>query len=189
MRNVIALIVVAAVGFFGFRMYHDKTAQEPIQQAEIAAKQAAAKADAVAKHAAAQALAAATQAAEQAHQAASDPAQQLSSLEAGSINAATEITNLIQQATAALSSITDQVSAEVALPSLDALKDKVTGVGAQIEQLSAEGKKLLASVVSTALPSLKELAARASSIQGVDAIKPSIDAMLAKLEAWANAQG
>ena len=78
---------------------------------------------------------------------------------------------------------------QAALPSLDELKDKVDGLAAQVDQLPAEGKKLLAGVVSTALPPLKELAAKASSIQGADTVKPSIDVMLAKLEAWANAQG
>ena len=84
-------------------------------------------------------------------------------------------------------SITDRASAQAALPGLDRLKDRA-GVAVQVEQLPAEGKKLLASVVNTALPPLKELAAKAGSIQGADAIKPSIDAMLAKLEAWANEQ-
>ena len=141
-----------------------------------------------------EATAAATQAAEkpstkrQAQQAASDEARQLASLEVGGIDVGAEIKNMVQQATAALGSITDRASAEAALPSLDALKDKGSGVAAQVEQLSAEGKKLLASVVNTALPPLKELAAKAGSIQGADAIKPSIDAMLAKLEAWANEQ-
>jgi hypothetical protein len=42
-------------------------------------------------------------------------------------------------------------------------------------------------VVATALPPLKELAAKAGTVQGAEAIKPALDAVIAKLEAWANA--
>ena len=45
-------------------------------------------------------------------------------------------------------------------PSLDELKGKVEGMTAQVDQLPAEGKKMLAGLVSTALPSLKELVAK-----------------------------
>ena len=94
---------------------------------------------------------------------------------------------MIEKATASLGSITDQASAQAALPSLEELKGKVDGVAAQVDQLPAEGKKLLAALVSAALPPLKELAAKAGSIQGAEAVKPAVDGILAKLEAWANA--
>ena len=51
--------------------------------------------------------------------------------------------------------------------------------------MPAEGKKLLATLVSAALPPLKELAAKAGTIQGADGIKPVVDDILTKLEAWA----
>ncbi len=175
MRILIALVVVALIGFFGSRIYQDKVAQEQVQQA--------------AQLSAHQAEIAAKQAEVAAKQAASDSARQLASLEVGGIDVGAEIKSMVQQAMAALGSITDRASAEAALSSLDTLKDKGAGVAAQVEQLPAAGRKLLASVVSTAMPPLKEWAAKAGSIQGADAIKPSIDAMLTKLAAWANAQG
>ena len=70
---------------------------------------------------------------------------------------------------------------------MDELKGKVDGLAAQVDQLPAEGKKLLAGMVSAALPPLKELAAKASSIQGGETIKPALDAVITKLEGWANA--
>ena len=45
-------------------------------------------------------------------------------------------------------------------PSLDEAKGKVEGMTAQVEQLPVEGKKVLAGMVSAALPPLKELVAK-----------------------------
>ena len=98
-----------------------------------------------------------------------------------------QLKGLIDSATTTLGKVTDQASAQAALPSMDELKGKVDGLAAQVDQLPAEGKKLLAGMVSAALPPLKELAAKASSIQGGETIKPALDAVIAKLESWANA--
>lgn len=199
MRILIAAVVVAVIAFFGFRMYQDKAAQEAIQQA---AQQAAQQAETAAKAAAQQAEAAAKQAAETAKQAASqaqqaagaaveaagDAANQMAALTVGGVDVGAEIKAMVEKTTTTLGGITDQASAQAALPSLDELKGKVDSIAAQVDQLPAEGKKVLAGVVSTALPPLKELAAKSSSIQGADTIKPTVDAILAKLEAWANAQ-
>lgn len=200
MRILIAAVVVAVIAFFGFRMYQDKAAQEAIQQA---AQQAAQQAETAAKAAAQQAEAAAKQAAETAKQAASqaqqaagaaveaagDAANQVAALTVGGVDVGAEIKAMVEKTTATLGGITDQASAQAAVPSLDELKAKVDSIAAQVDQLPAEGKEVLAGVVSTALPPLKELAAKSSSIQGADTIKPTVDAILAKLEAWANAQG
>lgn len=200
MRILIAAVVVAVIAFFGFRMYQDKAAQEAIQQA---AQQAAQQAETAAKAAAQQAEAAAKQAAETAKQAASqaqqaagaaveaagDAANQMAALTVGGVDVGAEIKAMVEKTTTTLGGITDQASAQAALPSLDELKGKVDSIAAQVDQLPAEGKKVLAGVVSAALPPLKELAAKSSSIQGADSIKPTVDAILTKLETWANAQG
>ena len=187
MRILIGLVVLAVVGFFGYRMYQDKATQDAVQQA---AQQATQQAEAAAKQAADAAAAAADQAkqaAGQAVQAAGDAAQQAASLVVGGVDVGAQLTGLIESATTTLDKVTDQASAQAALPSLDELKGKVDGLTAQVDQLPAEGRKLLASMVGTALPPLKELVARAGSIQGAEAIKPALDAVIAKLEGWANA--
>ena len=52
-------------------------------------------------------------------------------------------------------------------------------------ELPAEGRKMLASAVSSALPALK---ACADKLAGYSPdIKPTLDAIIAKLETWANA--
>lgn len=200
MRMLIAAVVVAVIAFFGFRMYQDKAAQEAMQQAaqqaaaqaEIAAKQVAQQAEAAAKQAAEtakQAADQAQQAAGSAVEAAGDAVDQMAALTVGGVDVGAEVKAMVEKTTAALGSITDQASAQAALPSLDELKAKVDGIATQVDQLPAEGRKLLAGVVSTALPPLKELAAKSSSMPGADVIKPTVDAILAKLETWANTQG
>ena len=186
MRILIGAVVIAIIAFFGFRMYQDRNAQQALQEA---AQQAAQQAEAAAKQAAEvaqQAADAAQQAAGAAVQAAGDAAQQAAALVVGGVDVGDEIKGMIEKATASLGSITDQASAQAALPSLEELKGKVDGAAAQVDQLPAEGKKLLASLVSAALPPLKELAAKAGTIQGADGVKPAVDDILAKLEAWAN---
>lgn len=187
MRILIGLIVLAVIGYFGYRMYQDKATQDAVQQA---AQQATQQAEATAKQAADAAAAAAEQAkqaAGQAVQAAGEAAQQTASLVVGGVDIGAELKGLIASATTTLGSVTDQASAQAAVPSLTELRGKVDGMASQVDQLPAEGKKLLAGVVSTALPALKELAAKASTIQGAETIKPAIDAVIAKLETWANA--
>jgi hypothetical protein len=108
------------------------------------------------------------------------------SLVVGGVDIGAELKGLIETASTTLGSVTDQATAQAAVPSLTELKGKVDGIAGQVDQLPVEGKKLLAGVVSTALPALKELAVKVSSIQGAESIKPAIDAVIAKLETWAN---
>jgi hypothetical protein len=182
-RSILGLVVAAAVAWFGYQWYQDRENQETLrraaEQAETAARQAAEKA----KEAAGEAQ----RVAGAAVQAAGEAVQSTAALVVGGVDLGAEVKRLIEQAGAALDGVTDRASAEAALPSLDALKGKVEGFTAQVDQLPAEGRRLLAGVVATALPPLKELAARAGTVQGAEAIKPALDAVIARLEAWANA--
>jgi hypothetical protein len=58
-------------------------------------------------------------------------------------------------------------------------------VSAQVEQLPAEGKKMLASAINSALPTLKAGADKVASL-GPE-LKPTLDAIIARLEGWAKA--
>jgi hypothetical protein len=181
MRSILGLVVVAAIAWFGYQWYQDRENQETLrqaaEQAETAARQAAEKA----KEAAGEAR----QAAGAAVQAAGDAAQSAAALVVGGVDLGGEVKSLIEQAGAALGGVTDGASAQAALPSLGALQGKVDGLTAQVDQLPAEGRKLLAGVVATALPPLKELAAKAGTVQGAEAVKPALGAVIAKLDAWA----
>ena len=183
MRILIGLVILAVAAFFGYRMFQDSATQDAVQQAAEQATQAATQAADAAKDAAG----AAQQAAGAAVQAAGDAASQAAALVVGGVDVGAELKGILDQVSTTLGGITDQATADAAVANLDTLKGKVEGMTAQVDQLPAEGKKLLASLVSAALPSLKELAAKVGSISGAEAVKPALDAMLAKLETWANA--
>jgi hypothetical protein len=183
MRMLIGLVVLAVVAFFGYRMYQDKATQDAATQATQQAEQAATAAADAAKTAAG----AAQDAAGAAVKAAGDAASQAASLVVGGVDLGGELKGMLEKVSTTLGGITDKASADAALPSLDELKGKVEGMTAQVDQLPAEGKKMLAGLVSAALPSLKELVAKVGSVAGAESIKPALDAMVAKLETWAQA--
>ncbi len=183
MRVLIALVVLAVVAFFGYRMYQNQGTQQAVEQAAQTATQAATQAADAAK----QAAGAAQQAAGDAAKAAGDAANQAASLVVGGVDLGGELKGMLDKVSTTLGSITDQASADAAKANLDELKGKVDGMGAQVAQLPAEGKKALAGMVSAALPALKELVAKVGAVSGAELIKPALDAMITKLEAWAQA--
>jgi hypothetical protein len=183
MRSIIGLVVAAGVAWFGYQWYQDRENQGAVrqtaEQAEAAARQAAEQAKAAAGGA--------RQAAGAALQAAGDAARSAAALVVGGIDLGGEVRGLIEQASTALGGVTDWASAEAALPSLDRLKGKVDDLAAQVDRLPAGGRALLAGLAGTALPPLMELATKVGTVQGAEAIKPTLDAVIAKLAAWANA--
>jgi predicted negative regulator of RcsB-dependent stress response len=201
MRILIAVVVLVVVAFFGYRMFQDQTTQEAMQEATQQVQEAATEAAEAAKEAAGaateaagaaveaagEAAQAAGQAAGEAAQTAGEAVSSTAALVVGGVDIGAELKGMLESVSTTLGGITDQATADAALPSLEEVRGKVDGLTAQVDQLPAEGKKALASMVSAALPALKELVTKVGSIQGAEAVKPALDAMIAKLEGWANA--
>ena len=61
------------------------------------------------------------------------------------------------------------------------------GLAGTVEQLPAAGRAQLARAVNAALPSLKDLSARMGTTEGGQTLKPTLDAIIARLEGWAKA--
>jgi hypothetical protein len=102
----------------------------------------------------------------------------------GDVNVGQQVTDALKNATDALNGITDAASAEAALPKLSEINDGLTRVGGLVDQLPAEGKSVLAALVSAALPDLEALITKVTGIAGVgDVVKPVTDSMLEKLRA------
>lgn len=183
MRALIGIVVLAALAYFGFRLLQSEEAQQALQettqQASSTAQSAAQQAQDAANRAA--------QAAGEAVRAAGQAAQETANLVIGGVDVGAELKGLVERASASLDSVTDQASAQAARPNLEEVQRQLDGLGAKVEQLPAEGRRLLASAVNAALPGLKEVANRVGSIQGAEGIKPTLDAMVAKLESWAKA--
>jgi uncharacterized phage infection (PIP) family protein YhgE len=204
MRWLIIIVVVAVAAFFGYRYYEADQAQRLAQQVEQAAKEAADKAEQAAKDAAEKVEQAAKEAAEkvetaadtvtetaqQATDQASDTAQQaaqsVSDLTVNGIDLGEEIGTAVSDATSALEGITDKASAEAALPSLDAVKTKIDELGTAVSTLPQAAQEGLASLLADGLPALQTLVTKVEGMEDVGpVVKPTLDAIMTKLDAWA----
>ena len=93
-----------------------------------------------------------------------EPAQ---NLVVDDVNLGQEVTSVFENATAALSDVTDAASAEAALPKLNEIDANLDRLGGLAGRLPAEGKSALAALINGALPELEALIARVSDIPGV----------------------
>ena len=86
-----------------------------------------------------------------------------------------------------LGGITDAASAQAALPKLQEAVTSVDGLTAMAAKLTPTQRTMLSGLITAALPTLKELIAKVLAIPGVgDIVKPTADALMAKVEALAN---
>ena len=104
----------------------------------------------------------------------------------GDIDLGKELTGVVDRTSAALSGITDAASAEAALPALNAARTKLDDLTPTVEQLPADAKATLASAVTGMLPELRTLVDKVNGIEGVGGVvKPAVEPIMAKLDAWA----
>jgi hypothetical protein len=102
----------------------------------------------------------------------------------GDVDVGQQVTDVFKNATTALDGVTDAASAKAALPKLNEINDSLTKLGGLVDQLPAEGKSALATLVSGSLSSLETLVAKVNEIPGAgEVIKPVADSMLGKLRA------
>ena len=136
----------------------------------------------------------ATESTEQAAEEATADAEQMANsaedataaLTVGGVNLGEEIGTTVSDATTALGGITDKASAESALPDLQAVDTRLGELGTDVEKLPDQAKEALASLLDNSLPQLKELAAKVEGMAGVgEVVKPTLDSIMAKLDAWA----
>lgn len=187
-RWIVGLVVVVVIVIVGWRYFGGT---EVAQQAEQAAQQAAGQAQQAAQQAgeaAQQAGQAAQQAAEQAAAGAAKMAESLKSLAANGVDVGSRIGGAVDSVTTSLQGITDGPTAQAAKAKLEDAGKTLDEVGASVEQLPAEGRKLLASTLAATLPTIRAGIDRLAAIEGAGTeLKPTLDAIYAKLEAWAKA--
>jgi hypothetical protein len=196
-RWLIAVVALVLVAFFGYRYLGAPSqvaeqAQQAAQQAAGTAQQAAQQAGQAAQQAVGAAQQAAQSAADTAQQAASQAmagvtamAESLRSVTLNGSEIGTQIGGAVDSITASLSGITDSASASAAKVRLEEAGRSLDNLSGQVDQLPAEGRKLLASAISSALPALK---AGVEKVAGFSPeMKPTLDAIIARLEGWANA--
>jgi hypothetical protein len=123
---------------------------------------------------------------EQVREAGDAPAQvgETANLMVGDVDVGKQVTDVFKNATTALDGVTDAASAKAAVPKLTEINDSLTKLGGLVDQLPAEGKSALATLVSGSLSSLETLVAKVNEIPGAgEVIKPVADSMLEKLRA------
>lgn len=170
MKWIIGLVVIAALGWFGFQYMNNNAAID----AQNVAAEAAAKVD----EAAATAKASATEALEAAQESMPEGID-LSKITDG-------LDGAFSSTGEAFSSITDIESAEAALPSLEDASSKLSGLSDTIARLPEAAQGPIAGIVSGGLSTLKPLIEKASAIPGVgDIINPVVTPMLEMLEGLA----
>jgi hypothetical protein len=97
-----------------------------------------------------------------------------------------QLTQTVSGLRMTLTSITDTASAQRALPRLQEINTQIDRVAGLKGQLSGPQQTALGGMVSSALPTLTDLSSKALAIPGVaEVLKPTLDAMTAKLAALA----
>jgi len=87
-----------------------------------------------------------------------------------------------------LTGMTDAASAQAALPKLRQTAAQLDRVNSLAAQLPPDGKRAIAGMVETAMPTIKQLCDKALAIPGVrDIAKPAIDELRVKLDSLARA--
>src|SRR5919106_1674522 len=169
MRWLVTIVVIAILAFVGYRYFYTGEGQQVAEQAEQAAEQAAEQVE---------------ETAEEAAQAVEGAAEEATEAVEGA-NLGEEIGTTVGDTVSALEGVTDRASAEAALPDLEAAQSKLDELSGQIEQLPQQGKAALASLLDDSLPELQDLVNKVEGMEGVgEVLKPTLDAIMTKLEAW-----
>jgi hypothetical protein len=182
MRWLVIIVVVAVAAFLGYRYYSTDSGQQVAEQVEQAATEATEQVEAAAE--------AVTEEAEEATDQATDTAQQtaeqVSALTVDGVDLGQEIGTTVSDATSALDGITDKASAEAALPSLEAVQTKIDELSGSVGKLPQAAQESLASLLADGLKALQTLVTKVEAIEGVGpVVKPTLDAIMTKLDAWA----
>ena len=119
--------------------------------------------------------------------AAEQAAGSATALVADGVDVNAQLTTAFDGLKTTLGGITDAASAQAALPKLQEAVTSVDGLTAMAAKLTPTQRTMLSGLITAALPTLKELIAKVLAIPGVgDIVKPTADALMAKVEALAN---
>ncbi len=120
-------------------------------------------------------------------EAAEQAAGSATALVADGVDVNAQLTTAFDGLKTTLGGITDAASAQAALPKLQEAVTSVDGLTAMAAKLTPTQRTMLSGLITAALPTLKELIAKVLAIPGVgDIVKPTADALMAKVEALAN---
>ena len=106
----------------------------------------------------------------------------------GGVDLRAQIGTAVDNVRSVLQGVTDQASAQAALPKLQEATAQLDEVGRLAAQLPAEARKALGAMTSNTMPALREMMNKVMEQPGVrDVLKPAADALQAKFEALTQA--
>jgi hypothetical protein len=123
--------------------------------------------------------------ADQVAKAAQDVANSGAKLEVGDTDIGKDVGAAVNDITAALGGISDEASAQAAVPRLVAIDARLVELKPKIEQLSDDARQTFASLVTGMLPKVQSAVDRLQATPGGgDVVKPALDPIMTKLEDW-----
>ncbi len=100
----------------------------------------------------------------------------------GNMDLGQELTGVMGSVTDSLGGITDEASAEAAIPQLDETTSKLGGLVGLMDKLPEAARAPISGIVSNGLPQIQGLIDKISAIPGVGPIiKPAVDGVMEKL--------
>ncbi len=119
--------------------------------------------------------------------AAQDVATSGPGLEVDNTDVGKGLTNAVNDVTATLGGITDQASAQAAVPKLVEIDARLYELKPKIAKLEGDARKTLASLVTGMLPKVQSAIDRVQATPGASAaIKPALDPIMGKLDDWSH---
>ena len=103
------------------------------------------------------------------------------------VNLASQINSSIDTLKAALPTITDDASANAALPKINDTIAQLDGIKARATKLSPEGRSALAKLIVAATPAINQMCDKVLATPYGTVAKPAIDSLRAKLDTLAKA--
>lgn len=163
MKWLLMLVIVVAIGFFGYQYMNKNAAIEAQQAAESAAAKAA-----------------------EATKEAIDTAQEAMPEGVDLTQITDAMDGIVGSASEALGSITDLDSAKAALPAMEEASSKLSGLGEVIARLPDAAKGPIGSIIESSVSVLQPLIEKASAIPGVgDVIEPIVGPMVEMMQGLA----
>ncbi|MEY9397362.1 hypothetical protein ABIF66_008167 [Bradyrhizobium japonicum] len=98
------------------------------------------------------------------------------------VNLANQVNSSLGTLKAQLPTITDQASAQAALPKINDAISQLDGITARAAKLSPEGRRALAKLIVAAAPAINEMCDKISATPAGTIAKPVIDNLRAKLD-------
>jgi len=164
LKMLIAVVVIAALGFFGYQ-YLQKQNVDPASAVSGAASSA-------------------TGAAGDAVGAAGDAAASAIEAASGEVTAITDrLTGFVDGASSALNDVTDAETAKAAVPKLEAIGNRLSGMGGMVEKIPEVAREPISATIAGSLEKLQPVVDRVMGMPGVGPIlQPALDTIVNSLK-------